>query len=179
MAHWKRSQIEALGLKIVPDNSGKVRVVDGKTDIDNFKPKYIYQKGVFIPHNVCSSKNSKQLFIRKAKQEGEKDVAGTTNSKAVQNYIRNTKQYYSILASQFRQELIGVSKPYYIEFFFIRKDKSRFDFHNMVQIVCDMMVDAKWIDDDDVNTMVPMPPPKGSPIFLINSNSPGVWIKIL
>ena len=40
----------------------------------------------------------------------------------------------------------------------MRATKAGWDFNNMSQLVCDMMVKAGWVPDDNVKILFPVPP---------------------
>lgn len=117
---------------------------------------------IFIPGNVPSSKNSKvwtgkMLIKNKTSQEYEKSV----------QYIFNASR------SKFLAMVEGKDKPYRISFKFVFKDKRRRDLHNMVQLPMDMMVKARWIDDDDYTNVIPvfeMPE--------VDKVNPGLYVKV-
>lgn len=179
MVRFKTSDLKGMGLKISMD--GKINMVDREVVIDDFKPEYHPEKGVFIPHEVRSSKNSKQLYIGEKKQKDGtiKDVPRSTDSEAVKEYREEAGSFYEILSHVMQREFRKHTPPYYIEFLFVRSSKIKFDFANMVQLPQDMMVEYKWLEDDNCNIMVPVPPLKGSPVYLISKTSPGVWIRIV
>lgn len=179
MVRFKTSDLKGMGLKISMD--GNINVVDRQIVIDDFKPEYIPGKGVFIPHEVRSSKNSKQLYIgQKILKDGsKKSIPRSTDSEAVKEYREKAGSYYEILSSVMQREFRKHSLPYYIEFSFVRSTHAEFDFANLVQLPQDMMVEYKWMGDDNVKIMVPVPPPQGMPIYTISKTSPGLWIKII
>jgi len=49
-----------------------------------------------------------------------------------------------------------LEKPYRVTFQFIRDSKRRFDYHNAIQIIMDMMVQYGWIDDDNADEILPV-----------------------
>lgn len=138
------------------------------------------EKEFFIRGNVASGKNSKRW-------------TGHTliRSKAGMDYIKETESQYKALANKFRfvsgqhlekvttdkgvEEIVcGGEYPLRIGFYFIRKDKRKFDYQNMIQLPADMMQWFKWLPDDDVYHFIP--------VFLgfeVDKNNPGVLIKIL
>ena len=65
--------------------------------------------------------------------------------------------------------------PLLVKFTFYRKTHQRFDFNNISQIVCDMMVLCKWIEDDSYKYLVPV----FNPEVIIDKSNPGVKIEIL
>lgn len=117
---------------------------------------------IVIPGNVPSLKNSK---IKTSK--------GIFPSKTVTKYLRSLGiKSYSVR----RKEITGyVKKPngflrifeeanwvkpsekVVIGFHFIRKSKHKFDFHNAVQIIADLMVAHDFIEEDDMDWFIPIP----------------------
>lgn len=142
-------------------------------------------KSVFIPGNTPSSKNSRKLFIRNGKP-------GSTMSRASKNYLRGLgiqkmkKQemvgyktrpnLFLDIISEMRFDLSCAHPPYLIGYWFVRKNRSKFDLHNMIQIVADMLVAARVIPDDDANNLVLFPVTRCGETFEINKEHPGVWL---
>ncbi len=139
---------------------------------------------VFIPGNIPSSKNSK---IATAK--------GVFHSTAVGKFLREIGvQHYSASRKEFklyktkpchfpvdslRALFKDVQYPCLIGFHFVRNSKRKADFHNLVQIVLDMMTAADIIPDDDMSHIFPVPYLKEGKYFTVDKNIPGVFIKIL
>lgn len=141
------------------------------------KPKDIpTDETIFIPYETRSSKNSKQIGY---KYIGKRKVPFIMESKLAQEYREVTKRYWEIMAKVFRQQLVGKSKPYVIEFLFVRSSKRRFDFHNMVQLPADLMQEYGWLEDDDMENLLPVPPLPPRAPYIVDKNNPGVFIKIL
>lgn len=117
----------------------------------------------FIPGNTPSSKNSRvwtgQYFIP---------------SEATSKWIKKSKGMWISQSQQFRDSIKGLSKPYYIEFTFIRLTRRRFDYVNIAQAPLDAMVRHNWIDDDDMANVKPY---FGD--YIYDKNAPGLIIKIL
>ncbi len=115
---------------------------------------------IYIPGNVASSKNSKQIFPRKdptIKEYWEKGVlvrelkytSFISESAVSVKYRKETKNYWTVNRLKFKAALEGLQKPYSIEFTLIRKTLGRCDFGNMGQLPADLMVEHKWFDDDE------------------------------
>lgn len=118
---------------------------------------------IFISGNVPSSKNSKQWTGKML-----------INSKTVRNYIKNHCDEWWKNTEKFKEMIKGKEKPYRIGFYFIRDSKRKFDYINAAQLPLDLMQDYDWIDDDDVNNVIP--------VFLgyeVDKKNPGVRIEIL
>lgn len=126
---------------------------------------------IFIPGNVPSSKNSKQLF--KNSRTGNNFIS---SSELCKKYVERTKGNYMMFKSRFLKMTEGKKKPYRILFRFIRNSKHKSDFHNLVQLPMDLMIEHEWIDDDNMDEVVPVP--SNEPYF-IDKNIPGLIIKIL
>lgn len=123
---------------------------------------------IFIPGNVTSSKNSKQIFVNR--KTGNRFIK---NSEQTDNYITVTQRHYQFYCQQFISMTKNFPKPLHIEFQFVRKDKRKFDFVNMLQLPLDCMVKNNWIADDDFTNIVPVINPE----VLYDKEYPGVLIK--
>lgn len=128
-------------------------------------------KGIYIPYNVPSSKNSKQWTGKML-----------IHSKTTRTYIKNTKQHYIKLKEEFDKqvaqvlcgELIELHLPLHIDMFFLRSSKRKFDYINPAQTVQDLMVKYGWIEDDNCDIIVPH-----FSGYRVDKENPGVIIKIL
>ena len=143
------------------------------------------KNAIFIPGNVPSSKNSKI-----------KTKHGIFASKTVKKYLSNLGiQRYSVSKKQvtgfvrrdnefakFKDEfklLVEKSKgDMIISFHFVRATKHKFDFHNMVQIIADLLVAHDFIEDDDMDHFIPMPFKLKNEWYSYDKDDPGVWIKV-
>ena len=92
---------------------------------------------IFIPGNVPSSKNSKEII--RFKKNG-KWISGLTDSKLVKKYYETTKLNYMRRKPKFHKLIDLTSPPYRIEFTFVRNSKHQFDYVNPLQTVQDQMV---------------------------------------
>lgn len=142
---------------------------------------------VFIPGHVPSSKNNKMATVRtiqKAEKFGGKDVlvskvvGGITHNERTKLYKKATESLYKEWAEPFKKALEGKMKPYRIQFLFVRKRQGRWDFHNVIQIPADLMVEHGWLEDDDIDTFLPVPP-LTEPYYLVDKEAAGVFITIL
>lgn len=100
---------------------------------------------IFIPYNVPSSKNSKQWTGKRL-----------VSSKSVQAYRKNTAPYWIKYKQKFLTMLKTHKKPYRVHFKFVRGTRHHFDYINPLQTVQDEMVKYGWIDDDDMNNLLPV-----------------------
>lgn len=117
----------------------------------------------FIPGSVPSSKNGRRWT-------GKYFIA----SKTVVNYRKDTKQYYQNYAQEFRNELLKYKLPVKIAFTFIRGTHHKFDYINPAQTVQDDMVSHEWIEDDNVDFILPV-----FNEYQYDKSNPGVYIEIL
>ena len=117
----------------------------------------------FIPGNVPSSKNGRRWT-------GKYFIA----SKTVMSYRKKTKQYFESYGPLFAKELEKHELPVKIAFTFIRGTRHKFDYINPAQTIQDDMVKHGWIEDDDMNHMVPV-----FPEYRYDKENPGVFIEIL
>ena len=125
---------------------------------------------IFIPCNVISSKNSKSAYYNKAK-----GYSYVTSSKQSKNYVSETELDWVTNRNIFLELIADMEKPLKIEFQFIRKDRRKFDFVNMLQLPLDCMVKYEWIPDDDSLNVVPVINPE----VIYSKDTPGVFIKPL
>lgn len=128
-------------------------------------------KGIYIPYNVPSSKNSKQWTGKML-----------IHSKTTRTYIKNTKQHYIKLKEEFDKQVAQVlggtniehHLPLHIDMFFLRSSKRKFDYINPAQTVQDLMVKYDWIEDDNCDIIVPH-----FSGYRVDKENPGVIIKVL
>lgn len=137
---------------------------------------------LFIPGNVPSLKNSKIATSR-----------GVFASKTVSKYLRYLGvQYYSsskkivkeykTKPNLFRKVFKKWKKPtgqIVIGFHFVRATKHKFDFGNACQIIQDLMVAHDFLEDDNMDYLIPMPYKKEDVWYSYDKDNPGVYIKII
>lgn len=120
---------------------------------------------IYIPGNVPSAKNSKQ-----------RTKTGIISSKASLRYKHDISPIYVAKRREFQTTLSNLDPPYNIGFHFIRSTRGRFDFNNMTQMVQDMMVQANWLDDDNVHIMLPFPLMVNNKFVSLSAEMSGVII---
>jgi Holliday junction resolvase RusA-like endonuclease len=123
----------------------------------------------FIPGPVPSSKNSRVmtrsgLFIA---------------SKATQKYRKTSAAYWLMYKPEFKAELSKMSKPIIIGMHFVRGSRHKWDFINPAQTIQDEMTKAGWIDDDNVEEILPVPLYIDGSSWSYDKDKPGVYIAIL
>ena len=141
---------------------------------------------IWIADNVPSSKNSKVKTSR-----------GIFHSKTVRKYLqalgvqsfsvtrktvlgyKTRPNNFEALRDVFKGEIEGKSFPLKVGFHFVRKTKAKCDFHNIVQIVADLMVAHDFIEDDNMDYFLPFPMKMDGQFYSHNKDEPGVFIKIL
>lgn len=133
------------------------------------------ESSFYIPVNVPSSKNTRQIVHPKGKRarwNADKGFQGDVitakelpmmrskskviASKLVQDYEKKTELLWISYAAKFRKSLQGLEKPYRVSFKFIRDSHRKFDYINSAQIVQDLMVEHGWMDDDNADELVPV-----------------------
>ncbi len=117
----------------------------------------------FIPGNVPSSKNGRRWT-------GKYFIA----SKTVMKYRKDTTSYYKKYALEFQKELKKHKLPVKVAFTFIRGTRHKFDYINPAQTVQDDMVKNNWIEDDNMDFIIPT-----FNKYKYNKEDPGVIIEII
>lgn len=145
----------------------------------------ILKNAIFIPGNVSSSKNSKQIGFSYLKagqtgvfyiQKNGKMMAirpSLQNSKATNEYIKSTRVHYMVNKKNFLKLIASKTAPYRVTFKFIRGTKHEFDYINAAQIVQDLMVDNGWVTDDSMMYLRPY-----FMEFGYDKKNPGVFISV-
>ena len=143
---------------------------------------------IFIPHNVPSLKNSK-VATMVGKGPNKRKVI--LPSKTVKNYLKalGIKKYspkggvecFKNRPNLFQESVgdyfRGVPTPVAVKLFFIRNTRRKFDFHNAVQIIADLLVAHGYLEDDNMDCFIPMPMMSGGRWYWVDKNKPGVWLK--
>lgn len=124
---------------------------------------------IYIPGNVPSSKNSKQIVSPRG---GGRPML--IDSKTTAKYKKNYGIFYKSERSRFLKMIEGLEPPYYIAFKFIRDSRRRFDYVNPLQTVQDLMVKYEWIEDDNADFIIPVLRP-----YSYKKNDGGVEIHIV
>lgn len=136
---------------------------------------------IFIKGNVPSLKNSK---IKTSK--------GIFPSKTVVNYLKELgiihyssgkkevkcyKTKPNLFAEQFKNN-VKPSTQVIIEFHFVRNSKHKFDFNNATQIILDLLTAHDFIEDDNMDWVIPFPMKLNDKWYSYNKENPGVYINI-
>ena len=142
---------------------------------------------IFIPGNVPSLKNKKingkflPVTVRKYLQ-----FVGIAkyNCNHTKKKPKIVEEYKDILRVNLFRKSVGtyfddVDFPVKLGFHFVRNSKRKFDFHNAVQIIADLLTAHDFIPDDDMTCFLPFPMQKTGEWYSIDKHNPGVYIKIL
>jgi hypothetical protein len=134
-------------------------------------------KVFFIPGNVPSSKNSRNIVSYKDKVTGDKKTLSIASA-TVQKYRGNTKWLWAANKKPFLEATKDMKMPLYIGFYFLRNSKRKWDLVNPEQTVQDEMVKHKWIPEDDVHHLCPCPLFINGEYWRISTKHPGVIIAV-
>lgn len=141
----------------------------------------------YIKGHVYSSKNNKRILTRNVKEgqrtlwtcKGRPVIPFIGDSEGVEAYRKGTWYIYKDLAGLFQKRVENIPFPLTIQFTFIRMDNQGFDFPNICQLVMDSMVYYKWIPDDEIKYILPVPPLPPRPSHFVSASNAGVIITIL
>lgn len=137
---------------------------------------------IFIPGNTPSSKNGKVNGIYHSKT-----VTKYLRSLGIQNYSvskRTVKGYRDPQRKNLFIECVGDyfkdrEYPIVLGVHFVRNSRRKFDFHNICQVVMDLLLAHHFIEDDNMHYLIPAPFKINGRWFSIDKENPGVWLKIL
>lgn len=122
---------------------------------------------IFIPGNVPSLKNSKQIVKR-----GNKPLL--IPSKRHTQYAKETKARWMECKQLFADMKGSSEKPLVVGMYFTRGSKHSWDYDNAISTVQDLMVSNEWIPDDNSDEIMCVP--LG---YHYDKNNPGVYIQLL
>jgi len=152
----------------------------GSPMVELLRIRFKEGKSIFLKGNIPSLKSSqqiRQMFTGKSAccnadyiKNGKKDYTCTKcnnkcqlgtrsrldHSDRVQEYIETNTYQYINNKSLFLELIKGQQKPLYIGIYFVRESQHRWDFHNAIQLVADMMTKNNLIPDDDVSNYIPV-----------------------
>ena len=152
---------------------------------------------VFVPGNVPSLKNSKVKTSRGIFHSPT--VSKFIRSLGIQHFNSRKKEVkgykdplkpnqFEALRTSFESMKHGKGEPLIIGYHQVRNSKRLFDFSNSVELVQDLMTAHDFIEDDNVKYVFPVPmsidgrlineaDPRAFPLYSVDKNNPGVWIK--
>ena len=134
---------------------------------------------IFIPHNVPSLKNSKiatthGVFHSKTCRRYLQKIGVKKYGKTVEDYRTRENLFRKSVGNYFDNR----EYPIAVGFHFVRDSRRKFDFHNAVQILADLLVAHGFIVDDDMDHFLPCPLYKDRMWYSIDKQNPGVWLEI-
>jgi hypothetical protein len=154
---------------------------------------------VFVPFNVPSLKNSKQI-VRMGNGR-----SGLTSSKAVKKYLKlfGIKSYrsrsserlgvlkergfqlykgkenlFAKFVEELKESIEQIEKPVLLGFHFVRDSKRKFDFVNAVQLPLDLMVTAGVLSEDDMDEVIPVPFKRDDKFYTVDKTNAGMYITL-
>lgn len=150
-----------------------------KTDIPKLVQLVNEKKAIFIPTNVASKKNGKEIrqrFTNKSeccnvlsKKQSNRWFCTKCNkptklrvikfvgsSDRVLKYEKDTEGDYLQNKALFKKLTKGLIPPYYIGWFFIRATKHKFDYSNLIELPQDLMTKYSYWEDDNCDYNVPI-----------------------
>lgn len=141
---------------------------------------------IFLPYNVPSSKNSRINTSRGSFPSAT--VSRYLRALGIQSYSASRKEVieYKTRPNVFKSTLEDYFKdvneieiPIKIGFHFIRGTRHKFDFHNAIQIIADLLTAHGFIEDDNMDYLIPFPLELEGKYYSYDKENPGVIIKIL
>jgi hypothetical protein len=105
---------------------------------------YAERERIYIPYDVRSSKNSRQIGYKRL-----------IMSSAAQEYVILSAKWWNIQKTLFKKLIKDKKDPVEIGFYWIRGSKQKWDYINMMQLPCDLMTKNGWIKDDDIFHLKP------------------------
>lgn len=153
---------------------------------------------IFIPGNIPSLKNSKVktargIFSSPTVNKFLRSIGiqkFNSRKKEVKGYVDLTRpNQFEAFRAKFAQMRLGKGDPLIIGYHQVRNSKRLFDFSNSVEIIQDLMTAHDFIEDDNVKHVFPVPmsvdgklitesDPRAFPLYSVDKNAPGCWIKI-
>jgi len=122
---------------------------------------------LFCEGNVPSSKNGRRWT-------GKHFIP----SKATVKWRKNTKWWWEKNKDLFKELINNKEKPLKIGFHFVRGTRHKYDWVNPLQTIQDEMTEMGWIDDDNVEEIVPFPFKVKKSYTSYNKEKPGFYIKV-
>lgn len=138
---------------------------------------------IFIKGNTPSSKNSKIYTAR-----------GSFLSKTVKKYLRShgiqsfssrkkeVKTYKTIPMTfpvdELREMFEGKEFPVTVGFHLVRGTRHKMDFHNIIQILADLLTAFDIIPDDNMDYFIPEVMYRAGKAYSYDKDKPGVYITV-
>ena len=143
-------------------------------------------KTIFIPFNVPSLKNGKVPVTL-----GKKKHTTLVPAPAVKKYLqkigiqkyssgKKTVDEYKTRPNLFKEAVgdffDGIEYPALLHFHFVRDSKRQFDFNNANAIICDLLTAHGFIEDDNMDYIVPEKLVIDGRLYSYDKVNPGVWV---
>jgi len=126
---------------------------------------------IVIFGNLYSSKNSKEIRFNRV--SGKRFVGNNSNVlKQKKDILWQLKG--NALKQKWKMLTKNKSYPLRLRFTIYRKSKQRFDYVNIIQILLDCMVDARFIADDNADVVIPSFAP-----YRIDRENPRTIVEVL
>tara|TARA_R110002124_G_scaffold281430_1_gene455676 strand:+ start:24302 stop:24769 length:468 start_codon:yes stop_codon:yes gene_type:complete len=153
---------------------------------------------IFIKGNIPSLKNSKVkakrgIFSSPTISKWLRTLniqSFSSSKKIVKGYVdKNKPNLIEALRKEFEAMKKGKDDPIIIGYHQVRNSKRLFDFSNSVEVLQDLFTAHDFIEDDNVQYVFPsamyangelIDPnnPRKMPLYSVDKENPGVWIKI-
>lgn len=121
---------------------------------------------ITIYGELYSSKNSKRIV-----RFGNKPAL--ISSKQYMESVKPIEQQLVLNRQKWKMEIEGLSMPLKVYFKVYRKTRRKFDYLNIFQGLCDMMVKCGWLEDDNADVLIPVFYP-----YEVDKKNPRVEISI-
>ena len=137
-------------------------------------------KEVFIPFNTPSSKNSRRGAFMSKQTATYLRLLGVKKYSSSRKEVEDYKNRMNLFRRIFEdEEWIKPSKQVKIGIHFVRGTRHKFDWHNICQVIFDLMTAHDLIEDDNMDWLIPMPYKKNNKWFSYDKVHPGAYVKLL
>lgn len=156
------------------------------------------KNAIFIKGNAPSLKNSKVktnrgIFSSPTVNKYVRSLgvqAFSSSKKTVKGYVdKDRPNEFEAFRSQFNKMKMGKEFPLIIGYHQVRNSKRLFDFSNSIEIIQDLLTAHDFIEDDNVKFVFPTPMyldgtlidpnnPRKSPLYSVDKENPGCWLKV-
>jgi hypothetical protein len=148
------------------------------------RPKFLNppdDNTVFIPYNVPSKKRAYIPVIKKKIVNGfPRHTSGMVKAKHIVRYENITREFFMKYREWFIEKTADMRPPLVVQLKFVRQSvATRWDYNNLSAIITDLMVTHGWVTDDNIDSLVTIPPLDGGKMYLNSQEAPGVFITVL
>ncbi len=126
---------------------------------------------ITIRGELHSSKNSRQIVRTGKKVRIVKSDASKADESLFAGQLLEQREKWREMLEKYAND----EGPLFLYFEIRRKTKARFDYVNIIQGLCDAMVEAGYIEDDDADHILP-----NFFRYKVDKNNPGcdIWIEL-